>query len=44
MEQPKKNFKIVSDKKARMILPNAINFNWCLHRFELNKICIRWKI
>ena len=24
MEQPKKNFKIVSDKKARMILPNAL--------------------
>ncbi len=24
MEQPKKNFKIVSEKKARMILPNAI--------------------
>tara|TARA_A100001011_G_scaffold370415_1_gene426664 strand:- start:1294 stop:2097 length:804 start_codon:yes stop_codon:yes gene_type:complete len=24
MEQPKKNFKIVSDKKARLILPNAI--------------------
>ena len=24
MEQPKKNFKIVSDKKARMLLPNAI--------------------
>ena len=24
MEQPKKNFKIVSDKKNRMILPNAI--------------------
>jgi len=24
MEQPKKNFKIVSDRKARMILPNAI--------------------
>ena len=24
MEQPKKNFRIVSDKKARMILPNAI--------------------
>ena len=24
MEQPKDNFKIVSDKKARMILPNAI--------------------
>ena len=24
MEQPKKNFKIVSDKKARMILPNAM--------------------
>ena len=24
MEQPKKNFKIVSDKKARTILPNAI--------------------
>jgi len=24
MEQPKNNFKIVSDKKARMILPNAI--------------------
>ena len=24
MEHPKKNFKIVSDKKARMILPNAI--------------------
>ena len=24
MEQPKSNFKIVSDKKARMILPNAI--------------------
>ena len=24
MEQPKKSFKIVSDKKARMILPNAI--------------------
>jgi CDP-diacylglycerol--serine O-phosphatidyltransferase len=24
MEQPKKNFKIVSDKRARMILPNAI--------------------
>jgi len=24
MEQPKKNFTIVSDKKARMILPNAI--------------------
>ena len=24
MEQPKKNFKIVSDRRARMILPNAI--------------------
>jgi len=24
MEQPKNNFKIVSDKKARMILPNAL--------------------
>ena len=24
MEQPKNNFKIVSEKKARMILPNAI--------------------
>ena len=24
MEQPKNNFKIVSDKKTRMILPNAI--------------------
>ena len=24
MEQPKSSFKIVSDKKARMILPNAI--------------------
>ena len=24
MEEPKKNFKIVSDRKARMILPNAI--------------------
>ena len=24
MEQPKNNFKLVSDKKARMILPNAI--------------------
>ena len=24
MEQPKKNFKIVADKKARMILPNAL--------------------
>ena len=24
MEQPKKNFKIVSDKKARMILPNML--------------------
>ena len=24
MEQPKNSFKIVSDKKARMILPNAI--------------------
>jgi len=24
MEQPKKNFKIVSDKRARMILPNAL--------------------
>ena len=24
MEQPKKSFKIVSDKKARMVLPNAI--------------------
>ena len=24
MEQPKKNFKIVSDKKTRMILPNAV--------------------
>ena len=24
MEQPKKNFKIVSDRKARMLLPNAI--------------------
>ena len=24
MEQPKKNLKIVSDKKARMILPNAV--------------------
>ena len=31
MEQPKNNFKIVSDKKARMILPNAltlININY----------------
>ena len=24
MEQPKNNFKIVSDKKARMLLPNAL--------------------
>jgi len=24
MEKPKNNFRIVSDKKARMILPNAI--------------------
>ena len=24
MEKPKNNFKIVSDKKARIILPNAI--------------------
>ena len=24
MEQPKKNFKIVSDRKARMILPNML--------------------
>ena len=24
MEQPKNNFKIVSEKKARMILPNTL--------------------
>ena len=31
MEQPKNNFKIVSDKKARIILPNILwnaNNNW----------------
>jgi len=31
MEQPKKNFKIVSDKKARMLLPNALTLiNVCI--------------
>ena len=31
MEQPKKNFKIVSDKKARMLLPNTLTLiNICI--------------
>ena len=51
MEQPKKNFKIVSDKKARMILPNALTlFGVCIglssikfaldSKFELSVIAI----
>ena len=51
MEQPKKNFKIVSDKKARMILPNtltligvciglsSIKFAWD-SKFELSIVAI----
>ena len=31
MEQPKNNFKIVSDKKARMLLPNTLTLiNICI--------------
>ena len=31
MEQPKNNFKIVSDKKTRMLLPNALTLiNVCI--------------
>ena len=51
MEQPKNNFKIVSDKKARMILPNALTLiNICIglssikfaldSKFELSVIAI----
>ena len=51
MEQPKKNFKIVSDKKARMLLPNALTLiNICIGlssikfaldaKFELSIIAI----
>jgi CDP-diacylglycerol--serine O-phosphatidyltransferase len=51
MEQPKNNFKIVSDKKARMLLPNALTLiNICIglssikfaldSKFELSIIAI----
>ena len=51
MEQPKNNFKIVSDKKTRMLLPNALTlFNLCIglssikfaldEKFELSIIAI----
>ena len=51
MEQPKNNFKIVSDKKARMLLPNALTLiNICIGlssikfaldaKFELSIIAI----
>ena len=51
MEQPKNNFKIVSDKKARMLLPNALTLiNVCIglssikfaldEKFELSIIAI----
>ena len=51
MEQPKNNFKIVSDKKARMLLPNALTLiNVCIglssikfaldEKFELSIICL----
>ncbi|MDB9937293.1 CDP-diacylglycerol--serine O-phosphatidyltransferase [Candidatus Pelagibacter sp.] len=51
MEQPKNNFKIVSDKKARMLLPNALTLiNICIglssikfaldEKFELSIIAI----
>ena len=51
MEQPKKNFKIVSDKKARMLLPNTLTLiNICIGlssikfaldaKFELSIIAI----
>ena len=51
MEQPKNNFKIVSDKKARMLLPNTLTLiNVCIglssikfaldSRFELSIIAI----
>jgi CDP-diacylglycerol--serine O-phosphatidyltransferase len=51
MEQPNKNFKIVSDKKARMLLPNALTLmNVCIglssikfaldEKFELSIIAI----
>ena len=51
MEQPKKNFKIVSDKKARMLLPNTLTLiNVCIGlssikfaldaKFELSIIAI----
>ena len=51
MEQPKNNFKIVSDKKARMLLPNALTLiNVCIGlssikfaldaKFELSVIAI----
>ena len=51
MEQPKNNFKIVADKKARMILPNALTLiNVCIglssikfaldSKFELSVIAI----
>ena len=52
MEQPKNNFKIVSDKKARMLLPNALTLiNVCIglssikfaldEKFELSIIAPR---
>ena len=51
MEQPKNNFKIVSDKKARMLLPNTLTLiNVCIGlssikfaldaKFELSIIAI----
>ena len=51
MEQPKNNFKIVSEKKARMLLPNALTLiNVCIglssikfaldEKFELSVIAI----
>ena len=51
MEQPKNNFKLVTDKKARMILPNALTLiNVCIglssikfaldSKFELSVIAI----
>ena len=51
MEQPKNNFKIIADKKARMILPNALTLiNVCIglssikfaldSKFELSVIAI----
>ena len=42
MNEPKKKFKIVTDTRARVVLPNALTL-LSLHWSQFNKFCIKSK-